>query len=238
MARGTTLVKLLDDLRAEARLSLNPAHNANDRLPQIKRLQRLQNWLWEDFTWPHLRVERQIPVQTGQRYYDTPEEIAIENIEKIEVFDGGVWCPVCPGIDAEQYTAWNSDLNERAWPVRRWKIHDGDDIEIWPIADQNADPATRDGFLKFTGIRNLRPLVEDGDKADLDDQLIVLYAAAEILAATGAKDAKLKQDRADARYAKLRGRLTPRKSFQMFGIGEQRHPRKLFVTSYRPPVQT
>ena len=28
--RGTTLVKLLDDLRAEARLSLNPAHNAQN----------------------------------------------------------------------------------------------------------------------------------------------------------------------------------------------------------------
>ena len=65
MSRGTTLVKLLDDLRAECRISLNPAHNRQQRDVQVKMLQRKQEWLWNDFAWPHLRVERFIDLQAG-----------------------------------------------------------------------------------------------------------------------------------------------------------------------------
>ena len=40
MARGKTLLKLLNDLRHEARLSQNPAHNAQVRDSQVATLQR------------------------------------------------------------------------------------------------------------------------------------------------------------------------------------------------------
>lgn len=234
MSRGTTLVKLLDDLRAEARLSLNPAHNADSRPGQVKALQREQQRLWEDFDWPHLRVERQVPIQAGQRYYETPENMSIDRIERIELFTDGCWRQLLPGIDGEHYAAWNSDIDQRSWPPRRWKIHEDEDIEVWPISDINADDTTRDGYLKFTGIRNLRPLVDDADRADLDDVMLVGYCAAQMLAATGAKDAKLKLDAANSRYARLRGRLTPRRQFRMFGIGEVPKPREIVITQYRP----
>jgi len=234
MARGTTLVKLLDDLRAEARLSLNPAHNADNRPVQVKLLQRIQDRLWEDFTWPHLRISRQVAVQAGQRYYDTPEEIKIDRLEKIELFVDGGWRELEPGIAPECYGAWNSDLDERSWPPRRWEIHEGEDVEIWPISDTNGDATTREGYLKFTGIRSLNPLVADSDRAELDGRLLTLYGAAEMLAASGAKDAKLKLDQANALYMQLRSSLTPRVPISMFGINKPHRSSKIFITNYRP----
>lgn len=235
MARHTTLVKLLDKLRVAARLSLNPAHNAQNRSAQVAQLQAEQERLWADFDWPHLRVERMVQVQAGQRYYDTPEDIAVDRIERIEIFRDGGWYKMEAGIDGCEYSAHNSDLDERSWPPRRWKIHEDEDIEIWPIPDTNGDATTLDGTLKFIGIRNLNPLVDDSDRADLDDEMLVGYVAAGILAASGAKDARLKLDAANARYARLRGNMSPREKVSMFGIGEPRLPRRIFITSYRPP---
>lgn len=235
MARRTTLVKLLDQLRAEARISLNPAHNTQVREAHINLLQRVQERLWDDFTWPHLRVERSVPLQATQRFYDPPADMVLDNIERIEIYDGGGWRELQAGIGGAEYTVYNSDLAEQAYPPRRWKIHEDEDIEIWPISDQNGDAATLEGYIKFTGIRNLNPLVDDADRADLDDRMIVLYAAAELLAASGAKDAKIKLDTANSIYARKRGGLTPRRRFRMFGIGEPELPNRMFVTRYRPP---
>lgn len=234
MARGATLVSLLDKLRIAARLSLNPAHNADDRAYQVQNLQSEQERLWDDFDWPHLRVEVQIPIQAGQRYYDTPEPIALDRLERIDFFADGCWRQVPAGIAGPEYSAWNSDLDERSWPVRRWAIAPSEDIELWPISDRDADPVTRDGYLKFTGIRKLRPLVDDDDRADLDDQMLVNYAAASMLAAKGSKDAGLRLEAANARYARLRGRMTPRTKFQLFGVGERIEPRRITITQYRP----
>lgn len=237
MARNTTLVKLLDDLRAEARLSLNPGHNTDDRLRQIKILQKHQQRLWEDFRWPHLRVTRQMDLQTGQRYYSPPEDMLIENIERIDVYRDGCWMPLTPGISVANFSqSYNSDLNERAWPPLRWDLHENEEIEIWPIPDQNAEPATLEGTIQFTGIRNLRKLVDDADTADLDDLMIVAFAAGDILAGTGAKDAQLKLDFANDRYRKLTARLTVKTQTQMFGIGTLPRPRGPVIGSYKPPV--
>lgn len=232
--RGTTLVKLLDDLRVEARLSLNPAHNAQNRSSQVRAIQREQERLWEDFDWPHLRIYPQQPVQAGQRYYETPENMIIDRIERVEIFLDGHWCKLEPGIDACEYSAWNSDLDARSWPPRKWKFNENEDIELWPIPNINADPVTMNGMLRITGIRNLKPLVADDDRADLDDVMLVGFCAAKMLAASGAKDARLTLDAANARYDRLRGRLTPRTAIKMFGIGELPRRREIVIGQYRP----
>jgi hypothetical protein len=72
-------------------------------------------------------------------------------------------------------------------------------------------------MVKVVGIRRLARLVDDEDRCDLDDRLIVLYAAAEHLAANGATDAKLKLDQANRRYASLKADLTPRRRVTLFG---------------------
>jgi hypothetical protein len=222
MARGTTLVKLLDLYRAECGLSLNVAHNNQMRDTQVNHIQRTQEWLWEDTAWPLLRVERTLDTLNGQRYYSLPSDLHIDRISKVEVFSGAAWCNMRAGIDAMAYTTYNSDLDERQWPPSRWRIAEdnlgaGEQFEVWPIPNIDTDTATLEGRIKITGIRKLKALVADGDVADLDDRLITLFCAAEFLARSGAKDAQLKLDQANRRYAKVKGAQQPRKVFKMFG---------------------
>lgn len=217
MARGTTLVKLMNDLRAECRISLNASHNTQNRDMQIIALQRKQEWFWNDFAWPHLRVERIIKLQDGQRFYDMPEDLDIDRITKIEVRDETVYRQLRWGVTAGDLAAHDSELDHRAWPVRAVQFSEDEQLEVWPIPDQNADDTTRDGYIRVTGIRKLKPLVADSDRAELDDRLLILHCAAEYLASTGAKDAQLKLDQANALYAKLRGGLMPSNKIRMFG---------------------
>lgn len=247
MSRGVTLVRLIDDLRSACRVSLNAAHNRENREKQIKALQRKQEFFWDDFAWPHLRVDRFLDMQAGQRFYDlaTVKNLAgevtgdldITRITKAEVRVSGIWEPLGWGIDREHYATWDSDLDSRSSPVRRVKITEDEQLEAWPIPDENFDPETLDGRLKLTGIRKLKPLVNDGDKADLDDRLLVLHCAAEFLAATGAKDAQFKLDQANALYLKLRAQLMPRRVHNMFvdNMDDQRKVGAPVIAVYRAP---
>lgn len=247
MARNQTLGKLLTGVRAEARLSLDPAMNVQTRDGHVKLIQREQERLWDDFAWPHLRVERFIPLQAGQRYYDTDaavteagavpaQQIPIDRIEKIEVKSDGEWLPMLPGIGPEHYAAHDSMLDERAWPPRRWQISENEDLEIWPIADSDADPTDFYGYLRITGIRALRPLVDDDDRADLDDRLLELYCAGALLAANGAKDAQLKLEAANRHYGRLRAGLSKASDFNMFGTCARPFRQRPIITRYKPPV--
>lgn len=233
MARGATLIKLLNDLRAEARLSMNTAHNAQDRDRQVIMLQRKQEWFWNDFAWPHLRVDRFIEVANGQRFYDMPNDLDIDRIQKIEIKADTAYQPLHWGIDAEHYAAWDSELDQRSWPPRRVKITENEQLEIWPISDSDYVSASQEGRIKVTGIRRLRPLIADNDEADLDDRLLVLHCAAEMLAAQGAPDAQVKIDQANTLYAKLRGGLMPRRTIRMFGSGSPDRTVRVPLAVYR-----
>lgn len=224
MARGKNLLDLLDDLRAESRLSLNPAHNAQVRESQIKQLRRAQEWLWDDFDWPHLRVTRQIPLQAGQRYYDPPGDVSIDRIIKIEVRYNGRWMDLCPSIDSGNYATYDSDLDERAWPAMRWALYEDEQIEVWPVPDDNADSTTLEGTLRVTGIRNLNPLVDDTDTCDIESRLIVAFAAAEVLAAAKSPDAPLKLKTANGLYDRIRGKLIKVGRFRVMGKQDKRSP--------------
>lgn len=235
MARGKTLTKLLDEFRAEVRLSLNPAHNVQVRDSQVNLLQRTQEVLWEDFDWPHLRVEKQYPAAIGQRTYDWGADFDIDRIENVFFKTGGEWIKLHPGIDQRHYALHDSDLDQRAYPVTRWKIAEDEQVEVWPISDQAGDADTLEGYFKVIGIRRLATFIADSDRADLDDRLITLFAAAETLGASGAKDAGAKLAAANRRFGKLRGHLTPRRKFSMFGIGDRAERRRNIITNYRAP---
>lgn len=233
MARGSTLVKLLDDLRAELHLSLNPAHNNQVRDKQVKALQSTQEWLWDDFTWPHLRTRKNYQLQAGQFLYDVGADFDIDRIERIEVKDGGVWRELDAGIDPGHYASHDTELDQRSWPVRRWRIGENEQVEVWPIPDTNGTADDLEGYFKVTGIRRLNPLVDDAHRADLDSQLVYLYAAAKL--DPESKHGKFALNLANRRLAKLKAHLTPRRQFKMFGIGRCEPPRRMFVGQYRPP---
>lgn len=232
MARGSTLEAIRNDFRAECRLSMNAAHNTQDAARQIIVLQRTQEWLWRDFDWPHLRVDRFIDLQAGQRYYDMPEDLDIDRIQRVAVRHDRVYCDLRAGIDEAQYAAHDSDLDQRAWPVRRWQLTEDEMLEVWPVPSLNFQASSLDGRLKITGIRRLKPFVAESDRADLDDRLIVLFAAAEYLASKNSDDAQLKLDQATQLYSKLRGQLMHPRRYAMFGTGQPSRIKRVPIAIY------
>lgn len=245
MARNSTLEKILNDVRVQARLSLNAAQNVQHRDHQVGLIRAEQERLWDDFAWPHLRVERFLPLQAGQRYYDpeavqaedgTPKgDLTVDRIELVEAKSDNLWLPLTNGINRRQYAVYDSAEDERAWPPRYWRLTEDDQIEIWPVPDQNAG-AAQEGYLRLTGIRNLRPLVMDSDRADLDDQMLALYVAGGLLAEKKAADAELKMQKAARRYASLKGALSKSEGFQLFGVGQRPARRRPAIGHYKPPV--
>lgn len=200
----------------EARLSANVAHNAAGRDAQVYKLQQTQHWLWQKHAWAHLRVRRTIDVQAGQRYYAPPDDLDIDRIFRIEVRYGQEWCELAPGIGSAEYSAYDSDLDIRSWPVERWQIFEDDMIELWPVPADDADPTTLEGRLRLTGIRKLRPFIADDDVCDLDGDLIVLHAAASHLAASKAEDRQLVIDKAKDLELRLVGNLSKKSTFGLF----------------------
>lgn len=247
MARNVTLSKLLNDVRAKARLSLSTSANNQVRDRQVIVIQQVQQWLYDEHDWPHLRVERFIDLQEGQRFYDPADtmdsegnaksDLIIDNVDSIQVRYGDTWIPLAPSIGATQYNEFSSELDQRSWPVQNWKVYEGEQIEVWPVPDQNATIGTGslEGRLKIIGIRNLNDLVEDDDRCDLDSDIIVNLAAAQL---TDDKAlAQLYNDYATRRLNRLVGKLVKADSYKLFGIGRpdnRRRPRRMAAVYIAP----
>lgn len=217
MARGTTLGQLIDDLRSEAGHSLQPNLGKAMRDVLINILQRTQRRLWDDYAWPFLRVTSDLTVAAGQRYYDVPSNMVFERIEKVETKHGDVWDRLHYGIGGEQYNNHDSDRDVRSSPVRRFDAYGTNQIEIWPIPAENVNTTTGANSIRITGIRNLSAFAADADTADLDDQLLVMFAAAELLARQKQADAQNKLAQAQAHYMRLKARNAKTETFVISG---------------------
>lgn len=225
--RGQTLLELLSDLKAECGYSQNAAHGVNNRESLVQVLKRTQRRLWGDWDWMHMRVSRDMPINAGQRYYNCPDDLPYERIDAAEVKFGGIWLPLRFGVDERQYSIFDPRQNERSWPVQRWDIaEDPADtvgtpdnrgmIEIWPLpSDSGVVGGTLEGNIRFTGIRFLRPFAADADRCDLDGDLIVLFAAGEILSRDRKADAQMKMQAGQSLYMKLRGNQEKNRSFSL-----------------------
>lgn len=234
MARGTTLGELVDMLRAEIGDSTNPALGT-DQLPAYQqKLRRWQEALYLDNNWQHMFSRSDKVVEAGQRYVDIPAGIDMERLTKAQVRWNDYWVDIRHGITGDDYSVYDSDANERMDPIQRWQILDvsGDlQFEVWPL------PAT-EATIRFEGYRRLSPLIANDDTADLDDNLIVLFAAAEILARQGAKEADAVQNAANAHLSALkrRGNAGPKAEPIIMGKSQPRNsfgPREIRVAYVR-----
>lgn len=202
MARGTQLLQLVTMLRDETGRANSVAVGVDD-VPALKHLlRRTQETLYAKHDWPFLRtVFDRIPLQAGQRYYDPPTGLDFDRIEDVAVWDSGTAYRLTRGIGFEEYTTYDSESDERSESTLRWDVRWRDTaemIEVWPV------PSSNNLELQFIGIRNLRALVADSDVADLDDAMIVLYAAAELLP-KGSELAKLKLELGRDRFNTVKG---------------------------------
>lgn len=227
MARGTQRLQLVQMLREEVNRSSNVAVGVDD-LPILQnKIVRVQETLYDEYDWPFLRqVFPYKQLNTGVQYYDLPSGLNTQRIERLDVWYGNLPRPLERGIGFEQYAVYNSNIGITSDPAMRWDIRwtgSTEQIEIWPI------PASDNQNLQFIGIRNLRPLVQDSDVADLDDQLIVLFAASELLAKQGAASAQVILKMAQARFLRLKGRSKGASEPRRLGMDDNAGSRKLKI---------
>lgn len=215
MARNRLFSQLVQDLRAEVGHSTSAplGQSVLDSLKQT--LQRTQEFLWEDFDWPFLRTREIVETQAGERFYDLPDNMILERVERMETKYGGRWRGLRRGITIQHYNQLDPVADERSSPMENWEAYTDGQFEVWPLPSQNADLESEEGVIRVSGIRNLQPLIADDDTADLDDRLIVLFAKAEILARQNSRDAELAIQAAQRHFLRLRGRLSVRRRFQL-----------------------
>jgi hypothetical protein len=204
MAR-LTLDEMLNDLRAEANISLLPGHNTASRDAHIVLLRRVQRELWLQHTWPDQIVYRDVPIAAHQAYYEYPSDLDFEAIQIAWVNDTAEWVPLGYGITPEDRDIYADDFYEGTPEKYQHYTDNEDQFELWPIPDATSK-------VRFKGMRRVAKLVEAKDKSTLDGTLIVLFAASELLAQAKNELAGLKQQKATAYFHRLRGMLSSQKT--------------------------
>lgn len=220
--RNSTLDQMVEALRNEARLSTDSSRGVESRPWLVQLINRWYETLWNDYDWQHLNLLREdstVALQAGLRYYDIPETVDVDSISKVFLRFGNGWSEIDYGIDHSHYSERDSDNDERADPVQRWTVRDMAQIEVWPI------PASNDCALGFEGKRKFARLTKGDDRCLLDDNLIVLFAAAEVLAAHKQADAQKKEQAASAVLTRLRAKASSKARVRM-GLGEASNSRQ------------
>lgn len=216
MARGQLLSSLVSDLRSELGRSASVAVGVDDVPTLQQKLRGVQEQLYDEYDWPFLRqVFPPIPLQSGQRFYDVPDEMNLERIEKVACWYSGVPHPMSRGIGFDEYAAFDSDSDIRADPTLKWDIRwtgTEPQIEVWPI------PSSNDMTMQIVGLRKLRPLIANNQPCDLDGLMLVLYAAADLTKDEGS--AKKLQQRADRRFVRMKGRNDGGEGTYIYGGGK------------------
>lgn len=222
MARGTSLSALRDMLRAEVGASSNVALGVNTQDQFDHLLRRTQDRLWNDFAWPFGYIQRDEQMEADGRYYAFDADIDFARIVSAEVKYDGIWTPLEYGISRNEYNQFDSDDGETNEPALRWNHYEGNQFEIWPV------PSTANQVVRFKAVKKLPPLISPADTAVLDDNLIVLFAAAEVLARSKAADAQAKLAQATAHYNSLKGNAQKNDRF-IFGGGASSGERIRYV---------
>jgi hypothetical protein len=223
MARGVTFLNLKTRLRADLRRDVSAAVGVDDIDSLEQTINRVYETLYYDFDWPHLRrVFTRTTLSAGQRYYNMPSGCDVERIERMVTWRDGLAVDLERGIDLEHYGIYDPEDDERAEPVLRWDIRytgSATQLEFWPM------PSTSTQEFQIQGFEQHDRLVADADICRLDDNLIVLFSAAELALAQDSKDAQAKLQQAQRLYATLKGRLSGQGRTVRLGLGRPpRHP--------------
>jgi hypothetical protein len=237
MARGTALSTLRTMLKAELQYSLDSTATGKDTaLNQLLASKEL--WLASEFDWPFLEHRWDVTVNAGGRFINFPTTessvgdegasvaINFEREVRVETKYNSKWWPMDYGIGAQEFNIFDSDLSITMDPIMRWRFATDaseaaspNQFEVWPM------PVTSQ-TVRFTGQRALIAMSSDSDKADLDDNLIVLFCAAEQAAVNQMASAQLLANRAQERLKKVLGSYPERTRRLVLGRSDGRYDRK------------
>ena len=242
MALRKTFEQIVEATRNEARLSSNTSRGV-DHLEHIEQIIKRNYYsLCEDFDWKHLQIKRgdatgnRKVLQAGERYYDWPVNLNPLKVSAAWVKWGGTWQPVNPGIGYENYSAYDPAEDQRVDPVSRWDYYGGTQFEVWPLPATNGT-ADGDSEIAFEGQKLPEQVVDNTSRLDMDDILLSLMAAAELLQENDSKAAQGKAGLASARFLSMRSNMGGVVRYVMGGgaIGqgasEPRHPTFIRVSS-------
>lgn len=222
MAIGTQFSSLVIDLRAETRRSSEVSVGVDDNDNLKRSINGVYRTLAVQHTWPHLRKAfDKIPLAAGQRFYDLPAGFDQDRVTEAVAWLGSLNMPIKKGIDLDGYSFLDPATDQRSDPVLAWDTaYDPTSghiqIEFWPI------PASASYFVQFVGQWTPPRLVNDSDTCLLDDELVLLFAAARQLKAQGAKDADVKLQEAQAYLLKLEQRPKANAAPVQMGLGLNR----------------
>lgn len=224
MALRQTFESVITAVREECGLS-SATSRGIDQINRIKQLiKRHYNQLAEDYTWQHLKITRgstesRKVLAAGQRYYDFPTAMNPQKIERAWVKWGSTWEQMEYGISVEDYSAFDPDADQRSDPAMRWNYYNGDQFEVWPTPASNG-VANGNNEIAFDGQKAVTPLVQDSDRLDMDDILVTLMVAAELLSTTDKQGAQVKGDMAVARLNTLKYNMGTKERFIMGGASQ------------------
>ncbi len=217
MARGTQLLELISQLRAETGRSQDVSVGV-DEVENLKvLLQRTQEILYDDYEWPHMRVERSITLSAGQRYYDLPSDLNFDRFVDVKYKYNNVYTQLERGISFDDFSIFDSNTDERSSPALKWDVRftgTTEQLEVWPIPNDTES-------MHFFGTKTLSDLIQESDRADLDDRLIVLFAASEVLARQKSGDARIKMEQANNRLLILRRNSQAASKTVQVGLGNR-----------------
>lgn len=210
MPRGTAFSVLLTMLKGECGYNMQSGVATAQDTELYQVLQNKQAWLWSQYKWPFLYTHKDVTLAANARYYNFPAGLSFDYPTEVEVKWGTLWFDVSYGIKGEEYEAVDPEVGQTLDPVSRWQNFSLTQFEVWPM------PSTVQ-TLRFWGTATLTTFVDGTTLADLDDLLIVLYAAADKLARAKQKDAPSKLDAANALFAKLKAANKPNAVFPLGG---------------------
>lgn len=213
MARGTTLAVLRSMLKAEI------GDNANTNAVRDAQLNTLlsnkQKVLATEHYWPFLERHWDVAAPANTQFLTLPTttvadpaavtlDINLDQQPTVQCLWNTIYRPVLYGIKEEEYNTFNYAFGRQSDPIQRWRLATNPNepsnvnaFEVWPV------PVSAQ-TLRFTGVRVVQTMSSDSHTADLDDLLIVLFVAADLLVRQKQADAQVKLQAANRRLQWLR----------------------------------
>lgn len=193
MATGTALSTLVTMLKGEIGASTTIGTGTDAELKVL--LSNKQKFLAALRDWDNLRLQATVGLLAGVRYATKPS-INFNRPFKVEAKINDFWSQVAYGIGADELNIYDSEVLETADPIQAWQHYGLTQFEVWPV------PATAQN-IRFIGQMNLGALVVDADTCTLDDLMLVLFTAADILADANSPGAQRKAANAQTLAASL-----------------------------------
>lgn len=212
--------RTLGDLRSTilARLgmgAMGASGGANKALidSMLYEAQHALYWMqdWRDLTWYLDKT-----TGDGQNLYDYPEDCAREKrMLRVEVLQSGIWRELKEGITTQMW----STMDSKTFPQRYERF---EQLLIYPKSDAAYT-------LRFWYVKDLGRFSQDGDRATLNDSMILTHALAHAKAHYRQPDASLYQQALETLLARIRAQ-----SFSSNGVytrtsGGQAEPKPAVV---------